>query len=221
MDTSLVNAAFRRTPNGVVLVDARGVVVLVNDAARMILGRADIGGHLSRCVPATYGIDRDDGTTLPLEETAIARALFRRERVVDEPYRVRRQNGRIVHVRATATPLDDADGRSVGAMVVLRVVDEESPRREERTRVVAERRFEALIKATAQVVWTTNATGLVVVDSLPWRAYTGQTFEDYRGYGWLPRRPRGGSGAGARGVARGGSGTRALHDGVPNTAVRR
>jgi len=57
----------------------------------------------------------------------------------------------------------------------------------ERTRELkhSKARLEALIKASAQIVWTTAADGSVVQDSPIWRAFTGQTFEEWRGTGWL------------------------------------
>jgi PAS domain S-box-containing protein len=48
-----------------------------------------------------------------------------------------------------------------------------------------ERRFEALAAATAQTVWFTDAAGVVTVDSPSWRAFTGQSWPEYSGYGWL------------------------------------
>ena len=46
-------------------------------------------------------------------------------------------------------------------------------------------RYEALIDASAQIVWTTAPGGAVVEDSPLWRAFTGQTFEEWNGSGWL------------------------------------
>ncbi|HST90474.1 MAG TPA: PAS domain-containing protein, partial [Ktedonobacterales bacterium] len=48
----------------------------------------------------------------------------------------------------------------------------------------SEERFLALVMATAQLVWTTPPDGLVM-DMPLWRAYTGQTVEQVRGWGWL------------------------------------
>jgi len=48
----------------------------------------------------------------------------------------------------------------------------------------SEERFRALVTASAQIVWTTDAAGQVVEDSSSWRAFTGQTFEQRRGEGW-------------------------------------
>ena len=48
-----------------------------------------------------------------------------------------------------------------------------------------EARFCALVEASAQIVWATDANGLIVEDSPSWRTYTGQTFEEWRTSGWL------------------------------------
>lgn len=66
--------------------------------------------------------------------------------------------------------------------------------RDELERHVAERtrelehskaRLEALITASAQIVWTTAADGNVEEDSPSWRAFTGQTYDEWKGSGWL------------------------------------
>jgi PAS domain S-box-containing protein len=49
----------------------------------------------------------------------------------------------------------------------------------------SEARFRSLINATSQIVWTTNAEGQMLDDSTSWEAYTGQTVEEYKGWGWL------------------------------------
>ena len=48
----------------------------------------------------------------------------------------------------------------------------------------SEERYRSLVVATSQIVWTTNAEGLVV-DIPVWRAYTGQSESEVRGWGWL------------------------------------
>ena len=48
----------------------------------------------------------------------------------------------------------------------------------------SERRFRALIEASAQIVWSCDSKGYVSEDSPSWRAYTGQTFEQYKGLGY-------------------------------------
>jgi two-component system CheB/CheR fusion protein len=47
------------------------------------------------------------------------------------------------------------------------------------------KRFRALVEASAQMVWSTDAQGNMVEDSPSWRAFTGQTNEQRLGKGWL------------------------------------
>jgi PAS domain S-box-containing protein len=49
----------------------------------------------------------------------------------------------------------------------------------------AEEGFRALVNNSAQIVWTTDAEGTVVEDSPSWRAFTGQTYEEWKGGGWI------------------------------------
>jgi PAS domain S-box-containing protein len=49
----------------------------------------------------------------------------------------------------------------------------------------SEERFRALVEASSQIVWTANGAGNIIEDSPSWRAFTGQTFEQRRGTGWL------------------------------------
>ena len=49
----------------------------------------------------------------------------------------------------------------------------------------SEEKFRALVTASAETVWTTNANGLMVEQSESWRAFTGQSLEHWRGgAGW-------------------------------------
>ncbi|MCE9673059.1 PAS domain-containing protein [Myxococcus stipitatus] len=49
----------------------------------------------------------------------------------------------------------------------------------------AEERFRSLVTASAQTVWVTDPEGVIVEDSPSWRAFTGQRYEEWRGWGWL------------------------------------
>ncbi len=49
----------------------------------------------------------------------------------------------------------------------------------------SEGRFRALVEASAHIIWKTAADGGAFEDSPSWRAFTGQTFEQSRGLGWL------------------------------------
>ncbi len=59
------------------------------------------------------------------------------------------------------------------------------PETDRTANVVAAQRFHALLAATTQVVWTLGGGGEVVEDSPSWRAFTGQTLEEYLAAGQL------------------------------------
>lgn len=46
-------------------------------------------------------------------------------------------------------------------------------------------RHRLVVGTWAQAVWETDAAGVVTADSPSWRAYTGQTVDEWLGYGWL------------------------------------
>jgi PAS domain S-box-containing protein len=49
----------------------------------------------------------------------------------------------------------------------------------------SEERYRSLTAATTQIIWTTNASGEVVDDIPSWREFTGQSFEEIKGWGWI------------------------------------
>jgi len=50
---------------------------------------------------------------------------------------------------------------------------------------VREERFRSLVMATSQIVWTNTPDGRVLEDSPSWRAFTGQTYDEWKEFGWL------------------------------------
>ena len=49
----------------------------------------------------------------------------------------------------------------------------------------SEERFRLLVSATSDIVWTVPAGGLVETEQHGWTRFTGQPFEEARGWGWL------------------------------------
>ena len=94
---------------------------------------------------------------------------------------VEAEDGRcyLVRARPYRTVEDRIDGVVVTFVdITRRKADEEALRR------VAEE-FRALVSTSAAMVWTTDAAGRVVKDSPSWRAFTGQTVEEWLGEGWV------------------------------------
>jgi len=49
----------------------------------------------------------------------------------------------------------------------------------------SEQRYRSLIEATSQIIWDTKAEGEFVTKQPGWSAFTGQTFDELKGWGWL------------------------------------
>ncbi|HYO78966.1 MAG TPA: PAS domain-containing protein, partial [Thermoanaerobaculia bacterium] len=49
---------------------------------------------------------------------------------------------------------------------------------------VSEVRYRSLIRILTSIVWTVDATGAFITEQPSWGAYTGQTREQYAGFGW-------------------------------------
>lgn len=72
-----------------------------------------------------------------------------------------------------------------GSLHVLSTVRDVTQRKDaERALRESDARFRTLLAATTQMVWSTDAEGMIL-DLPEWRAYTGQGAEEVRGAGWL------------------------------------
>lgn len=85
---------------------------------------------------------------------------------------------------------DPKSGRVLGMGTITRDIREQrrllASEREANERMrESEERFRGLVDAAAQIVWTTDANGEVVEDSPSLRAFTGSTWEQLKGHGWL------------------------------------
>ncbi len=86
-------------------------------------------------------------------------------------------------VSTTKMPFRDSDGRIIGTFGISRDITE-SKKAEEALRQ-GEERFRSLVEATAAIVWNTPASGEFESEQPGWSAYTGQTFDQLKGWGWL------------------------------------
>ena len=91
--------------------------------------------------------------------------------------------GRVTWVSTTKLPLRDEDGSIVGTFGISR--DITAGKRAEEALRQGEERFRSLIEATVAIVWNTPASGEFETEQPGWTAYTGQTFDQCKGWGWL------------------------------------
>ena len=128
------------------------------------------------------GTDFSDYFTQPEKARAGYQQVFREGGVRDYELEIRHGDGRLTPVLYNASLYHDQAGEVVGVFAAARDISER--KRGEQALRQSEERYRALLLATAQVVWTTPADGLV--EDMPmWREYTGQSLEEVRGWGWL------------------------------------
>ncbi|HZP16497.1 MAG TPA: PAS domain-containing protein, partial [Terriglobales bacterium] len=93
-----------------------------------------------------------------------------------------RDDKRIV-VASRWSLLRDQQGTPTSIMEINRDI---SQRKQAETALqYSEKRYRSLVVASSQIVWTTNANGEVCGDMPMWREFTGQTFDQIQGWGWI------------------------------------
>ena len=86
-------------------------------------------------------------------------------------------------VTSRVQPIKDEHGRVLEVMIMHeditdRLQADDSLR-------LSEERFRSLVTASSQIVWTSGSDGVIIDDSPSWRAFTGQTYDQWKGTGWL------------------------------------
>ena len=102
---------------------------------------------------------------------------------IDAEYRVRRKDGTYVYVRDQGIPLRGPDG-SVREWIGT-VTDIDKRKRVEEALRISEERYRTLTTATTAAVWNATASGEIVEECHGWENMTGQTPQQYRGWGWM------------------------------------
>src|SRR5688572_17446960 len=91
--------------------------------------------------------------------------------------------GNQIWTRVSAAPLFNQAGNMIGALSVIQDID--AVKRAELAVRDAADRFRSLVSVITDVPWTTDPSGAFVTAQPAWAWYTGQTWEEYRGFGWI------------------------------------
>ncbi len=164
--------------DAVLVVDSEGRLAFCNEGCRSMLriGNEQIGHALDDLLVSTSestGENREFIFHRALAEGGVHRTVG--------DVALRLADGTRIPVDATAATIVGKNGQKQGAVLVVRDVTQRRERERELAR--SNERFRSLVLATAQVVWTTDASGHVREDSPTWRQLTGQTYEQWQGLG--------------------------------------
>lgn len=120
----LLQAALAAAAEGVVLLDAAGKLVFMNEAARRLAQQVPAPAVPLQSQPAIFHLCYPDGQPMPPAETPLGRAL-QGETVVEAVALLARPEGGPTWVASSARPVCDEQGYAVGTLVLLRDVGEQ------------------------------------------------------------------------------------------------
>ena len=94
------------------------------------------------------------------------------------------RNGKLenVFVKFVYEPFINADGEVSGVMCVGHEITEQVNVRKKIEK--NEQRFQGAIAAVQGILWTNSASGEMTGEQLAWASLTGQSYEEYQGFGW-------------------------------------
>jgi PAS domain S-box-containing protein len=163
---------------GIVVQGQRGEILTANASAERILGLSleQMKGLTS--MDPRWGTIHEDGSSFPGEEHPAMVALRTGEPVWNVSIGVDRPDGSKVWLSVNAQPVRRSSSEPP-EMVVVSFFDVTPHREALQTLYLSEQRFRSLVEATTQMVWTTDAQGHKRGDSPSWRAFTGQSLEEF------------------------------------------
>lgn len=163
----------------VALLDPDGTTLEVNQSA---LERAGVARQDALGVPFWD----QPWWTFSEESANRAKADFQKARdgaTIRRDTQVRTADGTLLQIDYMLSPVLDDQGELLH--LIASAVDISERKQAEKRLLGSEKRYRALIDATAEIVWTTDPNGQTKEDSPSWRAYTGQTYDQWKGDGWL------------------------------------
>ena len=194
-DEELARARASEARLRLVLDTARDYVILTTDPDRRITSWS-AGAEATFGWPEAEALGRmfdeiftpeDVAHGVPEAETGRAQSFGRAD---DTRWHLRADGTRVFLNGSTHRLPPDAAGRPRGFLKIARNETDQRQQSDELARaraelVGSEQRFRALVDISAAAVWTSDAHGVVVEDSLSWRAYTGQSEQDWLDAGWI------------------------------------
>lgn len=170
-------AFFDNAAVGAVLARADGLTLQANPALQQALGYSEAELQTMRFSDYTHPDDLARSVEFRQQVFSGERASSQLEK------RYVRKDGSVFWGRLTLNPIRDAEGNTQFMLALIEDINER--KQAEEALQQSESRYRALVTATAQSVFTTNADGEVVDDIPLWCALTGRSEAEGKGFGWL------------------------------------
>ena len=176
-DLNTLGTLFDLVPDGVLLVDAGGRILLANAGIQRIFGHdreALRGADLEKLLPAPKrALHRDHLRDFMRHPESLSLGIDREVRGLC-------RDGTEVVLEVGLQPTRGADG----PLVVATVVDVSVRRARLASRSRAEAAFQELANDAPTILWVSDASGACTFVSRGWHAFTGQHEADALGLGW-------------------------------------
>ncbi|MBE9187206.1 PAS domain S-box protein [Microcoleus sp. LEGE 07076] len=172
---SILRSVIESTPDIIFVKDIQGRYAIVNTVA------AD---WLQTSADAMLG--RDDTNLFPPE---IAQQIIEGDRQTiaggeNLSYEeLVPKNGEMRTLLTTKCPWKNAEGNIIGVVGVSRDISDR--KQAEKALQESEERYRCLIQATSQIVWDMKTAGEFVTEQTGWSAFTGSTYDQIKGWGWI------------------------------------
>ena len=176
-----LRSVIEEAPLAIALLGRSGEILFRNPRFDQLWGRP-VHVTTARTYSQVYEGYHLDGRRVASEEWPGARAVLKGEVTDNLLFEIVQASGRRVTCWFGGAPICNASGEIEGGVVVFRDVSEE--RRTENELRASERRFRSFVEATAHVIWRTDAHGEIDTSLEEWCAFTGQSEEEARGFGW-------------------------------------
>ncbi|HKQ71042.1 MAG TPA: PAS domain-containing protein [Polyangiaceae bacterium] len=150
-----------------------------------------IFGYEPRAIEVTQAVFFDAVHPLDREAMrAVSRAGVASGEPFEKEYRLVRPDGTVRVIHAWTRFERDGAGKPMRMIGTCQDITERRQTEQEirlaRAELeLSEERYRSLVGAITSVVWTADAVGKFAVPQPAWEAYTGQTFAEYRGWGWI------------------------------------
>ncbi len=171
------SAILAQLTEGVIVTDAGGRIIFVNEAATRLHGVAALDVEPSD-YSDTYHLFREDGSPHPFEELPLARAVMNGETVSDARWRIKRPDGSEVLAIGNAQPIRDGEGAQTGSVLTVR--DDTRRFAAEAALRLKAAEFEALAENVSQLAWMAEADGSIFWYNRRWYEYTGTDLQSMK-----------------------------------------